>query len=133
MVTNIHRGTDYSYFKEETSSTSTKDAWSNSIFENKIVEIDVYQVDGLASNHCIQFGRGLAGVGNLSIDGLGRIGEWIPLKMTFNQSSVTVVNINDSTKTKTCLTGSSTPNTIRIGTLSDITELRFKNIVSYSK
>ena len=131
MVTDIHRDIGYSYFKEETSSTTTRHAWSNPIFENMIVEIDVYQVDGLISNPCIQFGRGFSGLGNLSIDGLGRIGEWIPLKITFNQNSVTVVHRNDSTKTKNITTLSTTPNSIRMGTLNDITELRFKNFIVY--
>lgn len=80
----------------------------------------------------MQFGRGVSGAGNLTISGLGELGEWIPLRMTFNQTSVTVARKDDSTKTKTCSTGSTTPNSIRIGTLNDITEVRFKNIVIYS-
>ena len=51
--------------------------------------------------------------------------------MTFNQNSVTVVHRNDSTKTKNITTGSTTPNSIRMGTLNDMTELRFKNFIVY--
>ena len=130
----ISRGAEYSTVKEDTVGTNKTIYSVNTFTAPFYVEFDIYFVDGDNTGFFFVSLNDLTELKSFKLGDLGysqsKVGEWLSFKVELNETSITMTDKNDSTKTAT-KTYSTAPNRFYLSTNGNNSEFRFKNVVVY--
>ena len=95
------------------------------------VEFDYKRVDGLATDSLINLYDSNSYKTFFSLEGIrGSVGQWYNLRLTIEENTATLTNLEDATKTKTN-TYSGTPNNVRWYTSNTCSEIQIRNVKVY--
>ena len=125
---------EYSSITEKVSGTDAR-LYCKNLPTSAIVEIELCQIDGTLGEGGLNFYDGTSYIQYFTLANLGYtssiIGQWVKLQVTYGNGSLTVVSLDDPTKTLT-KTYNNNITSISPSTNASITEHRFRNLRVYN-